>query len=530
MDKNIKLVALRIITLMYVDAALRLFTANNEKCKKLLAYVKVPEVVLGMDNDRSTIILLKDLAEWMLGLLELNEAIPTVDFKMRLEQVSQHEPWIKEVMEDVIALKERDDVDALTETQKTIGRELFSTLAALELEDVVRGLYKTAIFDNGVKDSHDFAVKAIEKFSPFLAVNETLGSGNSQGTVSTMNRNAALSTIKAVMAKDDQKRNGNMILKTGYHCINEMLRGGPRMGELIVNIAMRFNFKSGLLVNIFRQLPKYNKPFPCEDGRKPTLVFITFEADLSALLFMLYAGIVENTTREPLTYDELTLHNDDKAEIIFRYFDDLGWHVVLHHQNPMSWTYEHLFNFTEGLEKEGCRIVGLFADYLYQVPKTGCQVSQIIGEDTKAFYTRVRAYYKLRDVLVWTPHQMSTKARSVMDFNTGLLVENVVGKGMLEGCGSIDNCVDAEIYQHKETDRRTGMDALSLLRGKHKLEGEAVKEHLLAMLWFNQYKATKSYYSGILDDVGYGAMHSRKLSDPPLSMQRESVSFDGDEF
>jgi hypothetical protein len=50
------------------------------------------------------------------------------------------------------------------------------------------------------------------------------------------------------------------------------------------------------------------------------------------------------------------------------------------------------------------------------------------------------------------------------------------------------------------------------------------------MLWFNQYKATKSYYSGILDDVGYGAMHSRKLSDPPLSMQRESVSFDGDEF
>ena len=98
MDKNIKLVALRIITLMYVDAALRLFTTNNEKCKKLLAYVKVPEVVLGMDNDRSTIILLKDLAEWMLGLLELNEAIPTIDFKMRLEQVSQHEPWIKEVM------------------------------------------------------------------------------------------------------------------------------------------------------------------------------------------------------------------------------------------------------------------------------------------------------------------------------------------------------------------------------------------------------------------------------------------------
>ena len=530
MDKNIKLVALRIITLMYVDAALHLFTANTDKCKKLLNYVKVPEVVLGMDTDRSTILLLKDLAEWMLALMELNESIPTIDFKMRLDQVAQHEPWIKEVMGDVIALKENGNVEELTETQKTIGRELFNTLATLELEDVIRGLYKTAIFDNGVNNSHDFAVKAIEKLSPFLAVNETLGSGNSQGTVSTMNRGAAITTIKAVMAKDDQKRNGNMVLKTGYQCINDMLRGGPRMGEFIVNIAMRFNFKSGLLVNIFRQLPKYNPPFPCEDGRKPTLVFITFEADLSALLFMLYAGIVENVTRAPLTHDELTLPNDDKAEIIYRYFDDLGWNVVLHHQNPLSWSYEHLFNFTEKLEKEGCRIVGLFGDYLYQIPKTGCQTSQIIGEDTKTFYTRVRGYYKGRDTLVWTPHQMSVKARSVMDYNTGLLVENVVGKGMLEGCGSIDNCVDVEIYQHKETDRRTGMDALSLLRGKHKLEGEVPKEKLLAMLWFNQYRTTQSFYSGILDDVGYGAMHSRKLGDPPLSMQRESVSFDGDEF
>lgn len=530
MDKNIKLVALRVITLLYVDAALHLFSTNTDKCKKLLDYVKPPEVVLGIDNDRATIQRLKDLALWILGIMELGEDIPTIDFKMRLEQVAQYEPWIKDVMGEVIEIKETGDIATLEETQRTISREIFNTLASFELEDVIRGLYKTAIFDNGVSESHTFALNAIEKLSPFLAVNDTLGNGNSQGTVSTLNRSVAVNTIKTVLAKDDRKRHGDMILKTGYQCINEMLRGGPRMGEFIVNIAQRFNFKSGLIVNIFRQIAKYNPPFPCAGDRKPTLVFITFEADLSALLFMLYAGIVENETRQPLTQQELALNNDEKAEIIFKYFDDLGWHAVFHHQNPLSWTYEHLFNFTEKLEKEGCRIVALFADYLYQVPKTGCQHSQIIGDDTKAFYTRIRAYYKLRDALVWTPHQMSTKARSVMDYSTGLLVENVVGRGMLEGCGSVDNCVDVEIYQHKETDRRTGMDALSLLRGKHKLEGETSKEMLLAMLWFNQYKTTQSYYCGILDDVGYGAMHSRKMSDPPLCMQRESVSFDGDEF
>lgn len=116
-----------------------------------------------------------------------------------------------------------------------------------------------------------------------------------------------------------------------------------------------------------------------------------------------------------------------------------------------------------------------------------------------------------------------------MEYNTGLLVQNVNGLGKLEGCRTIDDVVDVEIYQHIETDKKTGNIALSLMRGKHKLEGEIQnKMDLLVLLWMNQYRKDQRYVSGVLDDVGYGAMHSHKLTDPPKCMASESVVFNDD--
>lgn len=117
-----------------------------------------------------------------------------------------------------------------------------------------------------------------------------------------MNRNAAMTAIKASWQKTNKKRNGNMILKTGYQCVNDMARGGPRMGEFIVNIAMRFSFKSGLLVNIFRQLlPKYNRPFLVV-GVSPR-VFVPLRLTYRHYSLCCMPVSRENNTREPLTYD-----------------------------------------------------------------------------------------------------------------------------------------------------------------------------------------------------------------------------------
>ena len=529
-DNNDKLTAVRIITLLYTDYLLGFYNKHTETAKRALSFIIEPSEALGVINERDTVIRLKTMIEWLISILDNRQHIPQVDFNIQLEQVSQYEPWIKAAIAQIVNLDPDSDKELLKHTQDTISKELENTIITAELVGKVKDIYKKAVFEKEAINHKEFAATIVETFSPYMASKFELEDAHSQGT---LNFSEGIETITkqitTLLEKDRQKRSGNMVLQTGYQCINTMLRGGPRMGEFIINIAMKFNYKSGLIVNIFRQLPKYNKPYPVPEGKVPTLVFITFEQDLSALIFMLYAGIIENETRLPLTEEAATMPADEMAAIVYRYFNNFGWNVVIKHQNPLSWTYEDIFNFTEGLEKTGCRLVAVFFDYLFKVPKTGCHLTQVIGEDVKVFYTRIRAYYKMRDCLIWSPHQMNSSARDAMEYSSGLLVENVNGLGKLEGCRTIDDVVDVELYQHIEFDKKSGNVALSLMRGKHKLEGEIQnKQDLLALLWMNQYNKNVRYVSGALDDVGYGAMHSHKLTDPPRCMSRESVVFDDD--
>ena len=529
-DNNEKLTAVRIITLLYADYLLGYFTKHTDIAREALEYITEPDEALGVVTERNTIVRLKLMISWLIDRLEERVEIPQVDFMIQLEQVAQYEPWIKTAVCQIVELKPDEDKVYLQHTQTTLARELENTVTVAKLVKKLKELYRKASYETSTINAREFSAQIVETFSPYMASKYELGDANSQGTLKFGGDvEAVTQQITELLKKDRQKRTGNMVLKTGYQCVNTMLRGGPRMGEFIINIAMKFNYKSGLIVNIFRQLPKYNAPFPVAEGRHPTLVFVTFEQDLSALIFMLYAGIVENETRQPLTLDHMSISEDEMSHLVVQYFRNLGWHVVLHHQNPLSWTYEDIFNFTENLEKEGCHLVATFFDYLFKVPKTGCHLSQVIGEDVKVFYTRIRAYYKMRDCLVWSPHQMNSSARDAMEYNTGLLVQNVNGLGKLEGCRTIDDVVDVEIYQHIETDKKTGNIALSLMRGKHKLEGEIQnKMDLLVLLWMNQYRKDQRYVSGVLDDVGYGAMHSHKLTDPPKCMASESVVFNDD--
>ena len=529
-DNNDKLTAVRIITLLYTDYLLGYYNKHTDTAKKALLYVVEPSEALGVNTERDTIVRLKATIEWLISILDNRQHIPKVDFVIQLEQVSQYESWIKVAVMQIVELDPEKDKDLLKHTQETISKELENTVITSELVAKVKDIYKKAVFDKEAINYRDFAARIVETFSPYMASRFELEDANSQGTLNFSEDLSTVTTqITALLEKDRQKRSGNMVLKTGYQCVNTMLRGGPRMGEFIINIAMKFNYKSGLIVNIFRQLPKYNKPFPVPEGKVPTLVFVTFEQDLSALIFMLYAGIIENETRLPLTEEAAALPAGEMAEIVYRYFNNFGWNVVIHHQNPLSWTYEDIFRFTEGLEKAGCRLIAAFFDYLFKVPKTGCHLTQVIGEDVKVFYTRIRAYYKMRDCLIWSPHQMNSSARDALEYSSGLLVENINGLGKLEGCRTIDDVVDVEIYQHIETDKKSNNVALSLMRGKHKLEGEIQnKQDLLVLLWMNNYNKNMRYVSGVLDDVGYGAMHSHKLSDPPRCMSRESVVFDDD--
>lgn len=530
-NDNDKLLSVKIINLLIIDNFLGYKTKNNALIKKALGIITVPEIVHGLEQDNYTIIRLKELISWLLTTLEESGTIDKLDLRTRTEYCGQYEAWIKESIYDLMENCTEENRDDLLATNKGIIKFINDRLTAVSITNTIKELYKDGVINNGIKTPKEFALNAIAKFTAF-ALNsdldgpEILKDGQGEVNFNDAEENV-ISSMAKLLAKDKEKRNGNMVLKTGYEAINLMLRGGVRYGEFILSIAMRYNFKSGLILNIFRQIATYNEAPVFENGEIPTLVFLVFEQDLSAVYYFLYAGIIENKTRRPLTEEEKNVSEETMAYVVYKHFKSTGWNLVIRHQFAHKWSYEDIFNFTDNLRKNKCKIVGMFVDYLYQLPKTGCTDSKIIGEDTKKLYEIIRAKYKLEDTFFWTPHQMSKSARDWLDFGQGLLVENVVGKGLLEGCGSLDNVVDIELYQHKEYDRKSGNTALTIMRGKHKLEGEVDdRAKLLAICWFNQYQRNVLYESGILDDINDIKMYSRKLSEAPIGLRGDSVVFD----
>ena len=531
-SKNEKNIAIKIISLLLVDDKLGYKEKSLDIAKRANGHIKVPEILLGVEQDNLSISRLKELINWIISLKEKDCNLPVMELKTQVEYCAQSEAWIKDALMEFINSCENANEKELVDTQVVLNHDLKEFVTGCDMRDLIKTLYKDGIVNDGVSNPKEFALNAVAKLTPFTLTAETNGASNqSQGElcIGLTDEETLLKNMADAFAKDRQKRHGGLIYKTGYTAINKMLRGGIRGGEFIINIAMKFNFKSGLLVNVFRQVITYNKPPVTTDGKKPTIVFITFEQDLAALYYFLYAGIIENKYRRPLTEEEAVVDDMTKALVVYNHFKETGWNVVIKHQIGNFWNYEDFFQYTDKLEANGCKIFGIFSDYLYKISREGCDQSKIIGEDTKLLFSRIRDKYKLTDTFFWTPHQMSKSAREFLNYGTGLLVEDVCGKGLLEGCGSLDNVVDVEIYQHKEIDRRSGMTSVSLLRGKHKLEGEVEnREDLLAFLWFNEYQKNKIYVSGILDDINHPPMYSHKLSEAPLGLRGESVVFDND--
>ena len=78
-------------------------------------------------------------------------------------------------------------------------------------------------------------------------------------------------------------------------------------------------------------------------------------------------------------------------------------------------------------------------------------------------------------------------------------VKELVGKGYYDGCRTIDNEVDVEMFIHIE--KMNGRAYLTVQRGKHRINGVTPLEYLYAILPF-QIKGV------ILDDV-HGADSTR---------------------
>jgi hypothetical protein len=270
-----------------------------------------------------------------------------------------------------------------------------------------------------------------------------------------------------VFSEIKNSTNGNGIYKLGWGAVNKMTQGGLRQSEFILINALQHKYKTGFTLSLFKQIAMLNKPLNKDPNKKPLLLRISFEDELTSNLQFLYQSIKYDETREYVDIDNVSI--EEMSGFVKDRLQVNGFQVKMMRVDPTLWSYRSICNKVLEMEAQGYVVEILFLDYLNKVPTTGCVNTGATGTDIRDQFRRIRNFASPRKTTVITPHQLSTEAKQLL--RTGIpedqFVKVINEKGYYSGCKQLDQEIDLELYIHlfkhnKET-------YLSIQRGKHRL-------------------------------------------------------------
>ena len=274
-------------------------------------------------------------------------------------------------------------------------------------------------------------------------------------------------------------------LRTGWKELNEMTQNGFRRGTMCSVNALQHNYKSGFTQSLLMQLPRHNKPVLDEPGKKPLIVYISFEDDSTVYVEFMYRYLYYNENVKLPDMD--AVDKIEMAKYIKEKVSVNGYHVKMVRVNPSEWTYKHLFNKMLEYEANGYEIHAMLIDYLSKLPTTGC-IQGPAGTDLRDMFQRVRNFATSKNIFTLTPHQFSSDAKALV--RNGLssfgFLREVAGRGYTEGSKQLDQVLDMEINLIKTTVNRKWH--LAVGRGKDRQPGILDDDKMFFMLPF-PYKA-----------------------------------------
>ena len=272
--------------------------------------------------------------------------------------------------------------------------------------------------------------------------------------------------MREAFADLQNTNNGTGIYKTGWTALNRMIQGGFRPGETTVIGALQHKYKTGFTLSLFKQIALYNKPLTTDVHKKPLLLRISFEDDITLNLQFLYQSLKYDETREPVNLKEVTA--DEMSAYVTSRLQVNGFHIKLLRVDPSQWTYRNVCSKIIEFEAEGYNVELLMVDYLTLLPTTGCINTGPAGNDLRDMLRRMRNFCSARRITFITPTQLSTEAKQLT--RSGIpehkFVQEINEKGYFAGCKSLDNEADLILYIHIAKHNREAY--LTVQRDKHR--------------------------------------------------------------
>lgn len=469
-----KILLAKSITLLYLESKIRDKIENStELVRSVLENVQVSEIGVGLNTSRETILALKTT------ILEMcsNPLDHEYDRHVLIQRVKLNTENDEKLYEAIVHGLD----DTLTEEQikKMIGLIRGSIRHHFREEKIAEVLNKASYAfkyqREKIADTSKFLDDLELELAPLRATAEI--------------KDPAIIT-EVDIGDDDHMHQlfgqvittaeGGCVCPTEIPDLNDMLQGGFRVGLSVIG-ALQHKYKTGFTLSIFSQIAQTSIPRNRDPNKKPLMLRISFEDDMTNNLQFLYQYLRFSETREPVSVRNVS--KEEMGSYVKSKLQVNGYHIKMIRVDPSQWTYKSIFNKIMEYEAKGYVVEVLMLDYLHKIPKTGCLQSGPMGADICDLFNRVRNFCCAKDIIGITPHQLSTEAKQLI--RNGVpedqFVNEIAEKGFYEGTKQLDQIVDLEIYIHLF--RHNGSWWLAVRRGKHRiptiLDDDAKKYFLL---------------------------------------------------
>lgn len=304
-------------------------------------------------------------------------------------------------------------------------------------------------------------------------------------------------------------------IKTPFKRLNIML--GEAMGlprpAVVTAASCTHNYKTGLMIDFYMGIPRFNKPNLNDPTKIPLVLFISLENETSTNVATMYKLFKEQETGEKINSAVLMSefkHNPDKLKEATRYIKEKmninGWRATMLRINPTEFDYLKLYTLLDYYQANGYEIVSLIIDYVLMMSKRGCDQPAGTGSDSRDLLRRIRNYCMARNILLITPLQLSTTAKETRarklaeeGHNPLAFIAELRQSNMYDTCRSLEQEIDIELFL--DIIRIQGKKYLAVGRGKHRgLLNDTPDKDLMFILPFSE-------AGRLVPDVNLDIMH-----------------------
>lgn len=474
---DIRVVLSKILTLIY-RARLVNNIENDDLIRTVLGTVKTdsPEFSFGNTNTP------KKIKDFCIELLEDKEPIAKEVILPRLHLLLEKDAKLH------ASLKESIETDYDDASNKRIITSLIKNLHNYYRESQATDLLNKISYDlkfnrSKITNFNDYLRTTISQLEPLANAHTSL---RDPAVVNEVDF-ASEDSVTTVFEEVKNLNNNKSIYKFGWQALNTVFQGGVRRGEFVTIGALQHKYKTGMSLSMFTQIPLHNTPIVTKEeaaaGKKPLLLRISFEDNLTNNLQFMYQYLkaVEGTPVSQKDFD--TISAKDMSTYILQKLTATGFHIKMIRVDPSQWTYSSVMNKVIEMEAQGYSVHVLMLDYITLIPTTGC-VQGIAGADKKDLIRKIRNFCSARNITCITPLQLSSEAKMMIRNGTPEhnFVNEIAEKGYYDGCKSLDQDIDCELFLHLFTHKRKKY--IAVRRGKHRIPTVISEEDKFFMLRF----------------------------------------------